>query len=230
MKFRRKRFLIGIVSVLFAVLACSLVIGCKKPGSGSGDALSYIDKTLVADFENYGELQSFEYGRTLGAVSVNTDERFITAGSGSMKICKVRSVCTVQIPVKSAIRGTDFSDLTKASALLLDVYNDTDEDYTLSLFIRFDVMTSEVKTFTLAPKQWTNIRWDIDAGIMALANNLDKTVSVGVTFGLNATDQGVYLDRLKFEFTDEIANRYEMTLDEYEICSFDKEYQKSVMI
>jgi hypothetical protein len=149
-------------------------------------------ETLMT-FNTYYEIQQvMVLGNLLGRASVNTDQNYITQGSGSMRLevsgdyNSVNAYPFFSINCqKSSVSTKNFSAFEYIS---FDVFNDTDE--TLHIMIHLSVYGYSAKvedtntqTVTLLPGVWTMAKYDLqDGSVRKGFNNLQNVAAVVVEF------------------------------------------------
>ncbi len=223
-----KRILLSLFSI---TLLTTTFIGCsgcsneENPNEGKDNA-TY---GLVADFENYDEIRKFTFEWYFGAASINTDPQYITNGNGSLKVTDTDKTATVTIPLKNDLAQNDYSDTSKLQEIQLDLYNASEEIYTMnvSLLYKDGLASSEKQTISLEPHQWTNYSWNVDLKQISINANLDEATGFLINFEPNCgKEKIVYVDRLQFYYGKQAAEIFDVTLEEGELCSFEKEYQE----
>ena len=223
MKGRMKKILLAATS---SVLFVASIFGFSSCNPSVTDD-SQKPYGLVSDFENYDEISKFTFEWYFGAASINTDPQYITNGSGSMKVTDTKKTATLTIPLSGQFASADYSDTSKLQSVELDLYNDSDEIYTMFVGLQYKdgMVSSEKQTIALQPKQWTEFVWNVD--LKSISVNADVTEASGflINFEKNS-DKTVYVDRLQFKYSQEKLPVYEVALDEGELCSFEKEYQE----
>lgn len=210
---------IVLVSSVFGLSSCSFDFGNKTDAERPYG--------LVSDFENYDEINKFTFEWYFGSASINTDPQYVTSGSASMKVTNTKKTAQVTIPLSGQFATVDYSDTSKLESVELDLYNASEEPYemTIKLLYKDGMVSSKKQEIVLEPNQWTNYVWQVD--LKSISVNAEVTEASGfvINFEKNS-EKTVYVDRLQFNYSKENLPVYEVTLDENELCSFEKEYQE----
>lgn len=239
---RKFRFLSCLMSVF--VLGGSLfVTGCQtmtndanKEGAGKLIPLGENEK-MVADFETLVDCTtSMIFGNYFGRFEINTNEKYVTNGHASMKVNpKGDKFYNTGAPnVQVLLTGED-RDISELKRVTFDIYNDTDHEYEIGVYFRIGsrVLSDTAQTKIKLPKgEWTNAAMSIDMPTFSLCNDPTDANSVCIAFetcyDVEAKND-LYIDNLRFSYTQETSDPIEMALDENEFCSFDKLYQRNVV-
>ena len=221
-----------------ALMSAALLLPCFGCESSSSGETVEDNGTLIADFETFTDCsKNIVFGSYFGRFEVNTDKRYVSNGNASIKLNAMgdkylnSSLPNMQIRLRNEQR-----DLTKLKRVTADFYNATDEDYEIGVFFKVGT-TVETDTATtkivLEKNKWTKVSKQIDAAVMSLCNDMTDVNSVCFTFE-NCYDtekkNDIYVDNVRFEYSDKNPQGVEMRLDETEFCSFDKLYQKEVFV
>lgn len=217
-----------------AVLSCTVLIalsaglvGCKKVKNKTDEEQPLYG--LVADFENFDEVRTYDFDRKFGAASINTDTQYITSGSGSLKVTDTRDTAKLTVPLKDDSMQKDYTDTSKLQHIELDLFNASQEKYTVfvSLLYKDGLVASDKQKIELQPNQWTNFSWKVNVKKLAVSTDLDDATGFLINFEPNSgKDKTVYVDRLQFYYNETAAQLFDISLDAGEFCSFEKEYQE----
>lgn len=201
-------------------------------------AESEASEKLIEDFETFRDCtDNIVYGNYFGKFQMNTQADYITNGKGSIKLNPTgdaflsSGLPNMQIRLQDADRN-----LTKLKRVTADFYNATDHDYEIGVFFKVGRIVEANTPMTkilLKKGQWTKVGKTIDTAVISLCNDMTDVNSVCFEFELCADKEkanDIYMDNVRFEFSDQMPQPVEMTLDENEFCSFDKLYQKEVFI
>ena len=228
MKGKMKKILLVVTSSFLLIASIFGLSSCGKDEVETDN--SQKPYGLVSDFENYDEISKFTFEWYFGAASINTDSQYVTSGNGSMKVTDTKKTAAVTIPLSGQWASDDYSDTSKLQSVELDLYNASEEVYTISVSLLYKdgMVSSEKQTISLQPNEWTKYKWNVD--LKSISVNADVTEASGflINFEKNS-DKTVYLDRLQFNYSKEKLPVYDVTLDDGELCSFEKEYQEYAM-
>ena len=225
MKAKTKKTLLSLASGIILVSSVFGLSSCSFDfGSETETERPY---GLVSDFENYDEINKFTFEWYFGSASINTDPQYVTSGNASMKVTDTKKTAQVTIPLSGQFATVDYSDTSKLESVELDLYNASEEPYemTIKLLYKDGMVSSKKQEIVLEPNQWTNYVWQVD--LKSISVNAEVTEASGfvINFEKNS-EKTVYVDRLQFNYSEENLPVYEVTLDENELCSFEKEYQE----
>lgn len=234
----KKKWLTLLLGTLMALLT---VFGA---GCGSGSVNDnkneevHAEKGLIADFEDISTCtQNIRFYNYFGRLQITQDEQFVTHGKGAGKInamgdLHITSSGSPSFDVKVPQAEKDFTNMKR---ITVDMYNDTDQDYLLGMYLRINTATglkTQVWTTTLKKDAWTIVSPNFDISLMSLGYDLSNVYGIGFEFQrVGQNYQGandLYIDNLRIERYDEAPKAMTMSLDENEICSFDKLWQTSV--
>ena len=180
-----KKALFGLILTVFCF---GLLGGCSPE-----EEVTSTEQELLFGFENYEQVQSFKiWGDKFGRAEVNTNDEFITEGNGSLHVLPDGNYDSINgypyflMNVASEHFTTlDFSDY---SAIIMDVYNDSEED--TSIHVRLGVIgdtgsiedTAMVR-YELPAKEWTKVVYDFsDGSIKYNFNDLEIVDEIYVQF------------------------------------------------
>ncbi len=200
----------------------------------------------LADFEEWGpDFQMLRLINNFGKVTRNKDEAFIKEGKYSAKLQPVGGYLSgtkplLYIPTKSSLFEYDYQDFTKYDNISAYFYNDSENaiDVTIGLVnsITSGTVVSTVSgdTIKLEPKKWQRVDYWLSHNLLGLSTDLTKIEGVYFEFpnqGVLNPDEAptVYMDDvriLKNDGNKEIVDL--VKLDEGELLSFEKDYQKYV--
>ena len=169
----KKQTMKNAILLLLSVLLCvSLLCSCK--GDDSTESNPPVQKSTfeqLLGFESYEEITGarIRVGNMLGNIDINTDPKYITQGSGSIRIA-------VQGDYSEAARHPYFMldflnttattfDFSAYKSISFDVYNDSDEDLHIRANINVgkedgNFIGAAKKTFTVKAKSWTTCTYD----------------------------------------------------------------------
>ncbi len=214
--------------------------GCdKKETDNSAETGETVaEKGLIADFEDIATCtQNINFYNYFGRLQITQDEEFVTHGEGAGKInamgdLHITSVGSPSFDVKVPKEERDFTDMKR---ITVDMYNGTDQEYLLGIYLRLDNANgpkTQVWTTTLKKDSWTVVSPNFDVRLMSLGYDLSNVYGIGFEFQRVGQDyQGandLYIDNLRVERYDETPEAMTMSLDENELCSFDKLWQTAV--
>ncbi len=236
-----KKKIIACLLSLVSIFSCVVLASCDKKEA---------ETVLIQSFDNYTDYWTFDYDDytstgypTFGDIYVNTDKKYITEGSGSM-LYEVTDIdyepvkdmywsSTFMVP--TSVNGKKYNDFSKVKEITVDIYNPTDNPIDLQLSPgnlnghKWDAQTRELvpaTSYVLEPNKWTNVSYVVDVAFMDMVIDIKKINWISFRFG--GVGAYVYVDNLRFELTEAKFTPTNFYLDEYEICSFDKDYQQLV--
>ena len=234
---KAKRFLSLIVCALLSVVAV-FGSGCDLNALMSGQEKSVKEEGLIADFEDIATCtQNINFYNYFGRLQITKDENFITHGEGAGKINAMGDlhITSAAAPSFDYKLPEDERDFTNMKRITVDMYNASDRDYTVGVYLRIGSASgakTQVWTTSLKMNTWTIVSPNFDVSLMSLGYDLDEVYGIGFEFekvGQNykgAND--IYIDNLRVERYDKAPEAMQIELAENEICSFDKLWQTSV--
>jgi hypothetical protein len=197
------------------ILLCLGTAGCQQ---------NHIDENadnikLLMPFDTYEQVQSFRtYANLFGKAEINTNKMFIKEGKGSLHVLPTGDYGSVNAYPFIFIRcESDFfatNDFSKFEYIAFDVYNDNDIALTLKVHMciygDLKVVDTPVKTYTLKPKAWSKIIYDLsDGSIRKTFGKLDSVKGIYIQFPeykrtKEGTVNSLYLDNLVGKKSEEI--------------------------
>lgn len=224
-----------ILSILLVTLITFGVASCKK---GNNDKnVKKTNTVILCDFESRNEVRKITFGNYFGKNEINSDKNFVISGDNSLKVMPMGyglgdatgGYPYINFDTKYLNDSdSDYGNFELVEYVMLDVYNDNNDEKTLSVSLTDDNSQRTPDTeFVLSPKAWTRIAYDTNRANLSLTFDISRIKTVTVSFTPTRFDETppvFYLDRYAYRYTDEKAET-EIVLDKDEICSFDKDYQ-----
>ena len=234
----RKTKFLSWITCAFLLFTSALFNYASTPTKQVAATENEASEKLIEDFETFRDCtDNIIYGNYFGKFEVNTQADYVTNGNGSIRLNPMgdtflsKGLPNMQIRLQDADRN-----LTKLKRVTADFYNATDHDYEIGVFFkvgRIVEANTPITKILLKKGQWTKVGKTIDTAVISLCNDMTDVNSVCFEFEL-CTDKSkpndIYMDNVRFEFSDKTPQPVEMTLNENEFCSFDKLYQKEVFI
>ena len=137
---------------------------------------------------------------------------------------------TLKFPLDLQKKGVDAADVSQTTRISAQIYNAADEEVTMQTQLQFfGGDTANAQSHTLAPG-WNTVLISVDAQILGLSYDIFDCKGLLFAFGLSEEAPTLYMDDIILYRTETPYTPMEITLDEYEICSFDKLYQQYVIV
>ena len=221
-------------AMLFSLTACVK--------SEKGDDEGVPPGTVVLnDFEDYKTcVEPMILLNYFGTAQLNTDAQYVKRGSGSLKI--VPSGCdseegnyapAIKQPMNVRISENDNSDISQLSMISTEIYNASSKNVHMVMSLQFfeGYLTGETE-YELVPG-WNSVVYSVEPQIIDIAYDIKDCKGIMYTFDKPATEADaptLYMDDILLYKTDAEYVPIDMTLDEGEICSFDKIFQEYILI
>lgn len=232
--------IVSLILVLACMFSAFSMVSCKET---EDEALNEI---VLADFEQWKpDFQLLRLFNNFGKVSRNTNAEFVKSGKYSAKLQTVGSTINNSKPMMyvtaiSDLFEYDYRDFTEYKEVVAYVYNtsDVEKEVTVGLVTGVvsisSVSTAQGQTFVLKPNAWTRIDYWLDVDFLNLFVDLENVEGVYFEFentgNMYVDEENVYyLDDIKLikaEQKQEINDV--ITVDEWEVCSFEKDYQNFI--
>ena len=225
--------------IMALLLALCTVLPVAACGDKTPDEQAKTDTVIVCDFESRDEVRKIDFGNYFGRNSLNSDKTFVRSGEKSLKIQTQGYGLgdgTGGYPYISFATGyladsddeTDYGDFELVEYVMFDIYNDNADEkkITIALEDKNYQRTSD-KEYVLPAKSWSRVVYDTNRANLSLTFDMAHVRTVIVSFEPTRFDEELptyYIDRYAYKYAAEKAEA-QITLDEDEICSFDKEYQ-----
>lgn len=247
----KKNFLFLLLAVcMFCFAACGNTDG--SGGNGNGDRIpeSVISQSvMVCDFETQDDIYnlSFPYGRYFGKYSLNKLLEYVSHGEGSVKLepqgdgsgVGAKPILVFQLSKFESDDETkdnyNLRDFLRVEYIVFDVYNDSAEAKSVFANMVYGANNDTMPEleFVLNAKGWTTCVYPVNYRYTSIGFDLENAFSFQITFEPVHYSQEspiFYLDNLVLKYANSAQTSALIEPDNNEICSFDKDYQKFVMI
>lgn len=229
----RKKNLKIISLILTTVLLATSLFACGKsseneePSSGA----KIITTEVLNNFSTESDLYQVLLFDGYGKMSLNKEEEYYATGSGSAKLWisnENGASMTFKQRLKSEVKGYDHTDFKKVKNVKTSIYNESQEEVGVIFALEFsDGSKSPIKKYTLQ-SGWNHLNYVVDREMLSMQFDITKTMYLSYTFENNETPYTVYVDNVSLGITNSEIKEVVQTIEENEICSFDKNYQMSV--
>ncbi len=222
-------------AMLFSLSACQW----KKSNDGSDDVPP--GTVVLNDFEDYKTgVEPLILLNFFGTAQLNTDPQYVKRGEGSLKI--VPSGCSSEAgdydpalkqPMNVLFSGNNNSDISQLTMISTEIYNASSENVHMVISLQFfqGYLAGE-QEYELAPG-WNSVVYNVEPQILDIAYDIADCKGVVYTFDRPETEADaptLYMDDILLYKTEAAYVPIDMTLDENEICSFDKIFQEYILI
>ena len=182
---------------IFAALALCLCfitpfLGCaEKPDSHETPENNVI---TIANFEQWQpDFGLMRVMPSFGKVSKNDDANFVKSGVSSAKIQPLGGKSDVKLPLMyfptvSTRFGYDYSDFSKVESVDMWMYNAESKEMRVtvgllaSILNAMEVETMRGETFTLAPGEWTRVRYYPAREVLSITGDLTEVPGIYLEF------------------------------------------------
>ena len=216
------------LTMVFGAFACAKKAVEAEDGKDSAlGAGTYV----INDFSTNMDLYQLLPQDLFGKINLNTNKDYYLTGSGSAKIEPNMSATTELIVKQRLISHTkefNFSDLSRATKVTAQIYNASDTEIAVLTSLQFSNSASTSRDrAVLQPGQWNTVTYKVYPAILNLRYDPSNTMYVNYCIEKKETETQpvLYLDSISVSLTDEESEQIEISLDEGEFCSFDKNYQ-----
>ena len=225
---RVKKILCMFLSGVAALpLAAFPIVACD--GADNGEKTGVLEQIVVNGFETTSDFDSVHIGNRLGKVSKNSESAYVKKGDGSAFLqvegnFRYSSPYLYQ-PFKLEKSG-DFRDFSKCVRFSCWAYNADEATRTVEVQLDFSQGEMGSQVFELAANSWTHVVYNVQRENLPM----ERCEGVYLYFEKNLERfNEIYLDDLTLYRTDVGYTKSPITLDEHEICSFDKFYQHGLL-
>ena len=223
-----------IISLCLTALLAFSVSACGK--TETPDHIETLKKITVNDFENSADMGKLIIGNKLGKVQMQTNETYIKSGERSAKVSITGSTDwgTPYMYQTFDLEGhEEYGDFTQNVKMTLWVYNDDVIDRSVQAEYKFSKGSLGKYSVALPAKEWTMLTYEINRQYLPYDKNGNYYSCNGVYFYFELSEgdepYNLYFDDLSLYRTNKGFNKSEIYLDEHEICSFDHDYQRSLV-
>lgn len=235
-KGKMKKFIVGLATIL----ALSSFAGCQgldftgKTNEEPTNEYTLMN-TTINDFSDVKDLYQLITENTFGIIDLNTDMQYVKTGNSSAKLSVGLDGETLPLKpglkqrLSSKTQGYSFHDFTKVKKLKAQIYNPSETARVVRMYVAFsNGVTTTPITFKLQ-KGWNDLIYEIDRALLSFQVDLEKAAYVQFSFDTVPNEAyDLYLDNISITQTNTPIEEIEMTIEEDEICYFEKNYQKSV--
>ena len=221
-------------TVIAAVVVTALSVTAGSFASAGATAPKTDEtKALVNDFETIADLYDLYWYGFFGKADLNSDQKFVTSGTHSMKVnpigdYKVGSNPTYLSLPLNKLKTHEASRVKTAS---FDVFNASASDAVVSAALALDESNTPWKDFTIKKGEKREIKLTFDTLAMSAAFDINKIEGVFVKFPKavrGKEDENIfYIDNFRAEFSPLKAGGYEMSFTD-DFCSFDEPWQEFI--
>lgn len=222
--------------ILAASALCSLAACAQGADSGKYESAEVLQKMVVNGFENSADMGMLIIGNKLGKVQLQSDESYVVSGEKSAKVSVSGhpSWGTPFLFQTFDLEGREeYSDFTRNVKMTVWVYNDDAEDRSVQMEYSFAQGSLGKTESLLKAGEWTMLTYEIDRQYLPFNAGGEYYPCNGVYFHFEMGDAErpyhLYFDELALYRTNKGFNKNAMYLDEHEICSFDHDYQHSLI-
>lgn len=234
-------------SRIIAALALCLcfitpLLGCaEKPDEPETPETNMIK---IADFEQWEpDFGLMRVMPSFGKVSENRDENFVKSGKASAKIRPLGGKSDIKLPLMyfptvSTRFGYDRSDFSKVECVDMWMYNAEEKEmrvtvgFLSAIVNAMEVETMRGETFTLAPNEWTHVKYYPSREVLSITGDLNAVPGIYLEFeNQNARElkdaPTLYIDDVTVTVNpnlEEVAGV--MTFDDGVVLDFEQTWQK----
>ncbi len=185
---RLKKIAALALSLCFIVPLC----GCAGKTENTENVESNV--ITVADFEQWApDFQLMRVMPNFGKVTENTDANFVKSGKSSAKVQVLGGKSDVKLPLMyfptvSTLFGYDRSDFSKVESVDMWIYNAEDKEMRVTVGLlsaianAMEVETMRGETFTLAPNEWTRVRYYPAREVLSITGDLNAVPGIYLEF------------------------------------------------
>ena len=223
----KKKILIILSLVAIMLVSAFGFVACTNQNN---DNKSQQDVNLIAGFESYEELISFNWQNDFGRAEVSDEH--VTQGSHSVKLTvrgNFRNTNKPTLTIKTATESLPKTDWLNVSSILIDVYNANDTEQTIGFKYLTkkednEIMSAEIVE-TIPAKTQKTVEFVINRDLTAYFLNLDVVSTLNLTFE-NATSweqpyRVFFVDNMRYKTTDEPINQNVKVREDGELESCD---------
>lgn len=206
------------------------LVACKNTGVVETEQKTgTLSQILLNDFETVEDFDCIHIGNRLGKVTQNKESAYVKNGTGSALLSvqgNFRYASPYLYQPFDLENADDYRDFSKCVRFSCWAYNDSDEEKKVELQLDFSQGEMGTESFALKPKAWTHVVYNVQRENLPI----ERCEGIYLYFekNLDAFNK-IYLDDLTLYRTDEGYTKNPITLDEHEICSFDKFYQHGLL-
>jgi hypothetical protein len=244
----KRNKVLSTILALSCFLSASLFFGCDKEGvKGNGKEI------VFADFENWApNFQLMKVYNEFGRVTRNKNSAFVKSGKCSARLQpvggynKATKPCIV-FPFESELFAFDYVDITNFKEITCHLYNDSETAINATIGFAKSCSADGVvlgmgKEFTLKPKAWTEVNYEIDCSFLSMLLDVERVGGLYIQFpdtGVVYPDEApsIYLDDIiikKAETKADVVPNFNLYTEgvpyeagyKAEIMDFENEYQQ----
>lgn len=198
--------------------------------------IEVLQKIVVNDFENSADMGMLTIGNKLGKVQLQNNTDYVKSGNKSAKVSVIGNSAwesPYMYQTFSLEDHAEYSDFTRNVKMTLWIYNDDDIDHMLQAEYSFSQGSLGKTETELKARQWTMFTYEVDRQYLPFDETGEYYPCNGIYFYFELSKSSepydLYFDELALYRTNKGFNKNVMYLDEHEICSFDHDYQHSLI-
>lgn len=221
-------------TVLTALLAASSLCSCENLSFSEEEVnpnAKIIKTEVLNDFATEKDMYQVILTDGYGKMTLNREEEYCSTGGGSAKLWVSNEngkPMGFKQRLKSLTQGYDYSNLKKVKNIKTSVYNGSEEEVNVLFAIEFaDGSKSSGMKYTLK-SGWNYLTYEVDRELLSMQFDMEKAMYLSYSFSCNPTPYTVYVDNISVGLTNSEIKAVEQTIEENEICSFDKNYQVGI--
>ncbi len=239
--------------ILSAIMVTASLVGCAGNDGASSGGTTTPPANKVTNpiltwnaFDSYADLWMFQTSRTFGDLSLNKNSDYILDGTGSGKatICAQDDVYlagdidtpSINTPTKKipsyGVYTDDNSDFSMVTLVSFELYNPNNFDTQAAIQLYYDESTYSIPEYQVVKaNSWTTITCPVqrefipETAVNSYGDTAKKCEFIHLLFTRYEFEYVIYLENLCFYKDVTEVEEAPITLDEDEVCSFDKYWQ-----
>ncbi len=224
-----KKSIIFLLCLLFAfpLIACD-----KKNDDGKKEETVKPSYVEFESFDGYGTIDRIWFANSLADASLCKEKDYVSAGDGSLRVevsdpaLYKDTLHSTYFLIPTVSKDADLRDFSMTDEITFDVYGESGEDLTVTVSLvqrSKSSVSSPSKTFGIKSGEWNKIEFPVNRTVVDACIDIRSVTHVRLELaGINAV---MYVDNMRLHNAVKEFAAAEITLDENEICDFEKAYQ-----
>lgn len=224
--------LLGVV-LLSSVVAKDTISNAKEKEKTEQESIKSFEQ--ITELDNWRDIYACKFTTYFGRANLNKKSDYITQGKGSMKFQVYGDFLPnggINPEIEIALSDEKYTDISRIRSISFDIFNETGKKSRVGVSLAIDNMNTVYEYFDLEEGK-NQITVEYNAKGMSGGYDLTKGESLCLKFDKAKNDKEgkknvYYLDNVAMNMSLIAPKPYEITFDEGELCSYDKNYQEFV--
>lgn len=227
-------------SLIALVMAAAVAL--SGFGCSGGEKSNVTKDVRLCGFESWDNFQIIKMMPDFGAISKNTDVKFVAEGASSACLRPTGRFLYASkpyfvLPTQSTMFEFDYADFSGVKSVTAKMFNNGQTDVKLYLGLTFDAAYNELSPAKeiMLKNGWNDIAYEVETAVLNLSYDIKQCYGVYFMFDNTHTLYAdaapeLYLDDVNIIYTGTKEDPVDITeFREGEICDFERLYQHYIV-